>query len=200
MPNVILLAPAPGILFAGGTQYSIDPTTLLVTVPSTEIGPLLSAGYLLTALAPGSLGLAELGTDVLGSIDGLGMMRVARATFDPTGDATMRTVAAHGLGVTIPDKAVVCGGFMQVVTAPTSTNSTSTIAIKANAANDISTAAAVSGAPWSTAGLKAITPKANTPESTGIALTAAREITATVAVEALLGGKVIIFLYYLQGA
>jgi len=47
--------------------------------------------------------------------------------------------------------------------------------------------------------LKAIVPKANTPESTGIKLTAAREVTATVATSDLLTGKVSGYLYYLEG-
>ena len=34
-------------------------------------------------------------------------MRVARATFDPSLTAGQRTIAAHGLGVTIPDNAIV---------------------------------------------------------------------------------------------
>lgn len=63
-----------------------------------------------------------------------------------------------------------------------------TVAFHAQEADDLVAAAAVSGAPWSTTGLKALVPKINTPESTGIALTAARELTATVAEEALLTG------------
>lgn len=135
-----------------------------------------------------------------GAENGLGMLRVARATFDPSATASQRTVAAHGLGVTIPDDAIVVGGVVEVNTAFTSAGGTATIALMVNAANDIITAAAVSGAPWSTIGLKAIIPKANTPESTGVKLTAAREITATVAVQALTAGKLTVFLYYLQGA
>lgn len=134
------------------------------------------------------------------AVDGLGSLGVARATFNPTATAGERTVAAHGLGVTIPDKSIVVGGVVQVNTAFTSGTSAATVAISVQSANDIITAAAVSGAPFSTTGLKGITPKANTPESTGIALSAAREITATVAVEALTGGKATINLYYLRGA
>lgn len=133
--------------------------------------------------------------------DGLGMLRVARATFNPTANAGERTVAAHGLGVTIPDKAIVVGGVMQVNALFTSAGGdTGTVAISVQSANDIVTAAAVSGAPYSSTGLKAITPKANTPETTGIALTAAREVTATVAVQALTAGKLTLNLYYMMGA
>jgi glycine betaine/choline ABC-type transport system substrate-binding protein len=54
------------------------------------------------------------------------------------------------------------------------------------------------GTSWD-AGFQAIIPKNNTPESTGIKLTAAREITATVAVEALTAGKCDIFVEYVEG-
>jgi hypothetical protein len=133
-----------------------------------------------------------------GSTDGLGVLRVAKFTFD-AGIAANRTVAAHGLGVTIPQYGIVVGGFVDVNTLFHSTDDTATIALKVESANDIITAAAVSGAPWSSIGRKAIVPKANTPESTSIKTTVAREITATVAVQALLSGKLTGYLYYLEG-
>lgn len=131
---------------------------------------------------------------------GLGAVRLARATFDPSADAAMRTDEAHGLGVTIPDNAIVVGGFIDVVTTFQSGDDSATIAISVQSADDIRAAVAIdSGTSWD-AGLKAIIPKANTPESTGIKLTANREITATVAVQALTAGKAEIFLYYLQSS
>lgn len=143
---------------------------------------------------------ASLSTALAGTADGLGLLRVAKATFDPSATAGMRTIAAHGLGVTIPDNAIVCGGFVEVLTTFTSATDAGTVALMVQGANDIVSAIAISngGNPWD-AGLHAIIPKANTPESTGIKLTAAREITATVAVEALTAGKATIFLAYVQG-
>ncbi len=133
--------------------------------------------------------------------DGLGSLGVARATFDPSSTSGLRTVAPHGLGVTIPISAFVVGGFVQVNTAFTSANANNgTIAISVESANDIISAAAVSGAPYSTIGAKAITPKANTPESTSILTTVAREITATVGVSALTAGKLTAIIYYVVGA
>lgn len=132
--------------------------------------------------------------------DGLGALRVAQFTFD-AGTVANRTVAAHGTGVTIPANAIVVGGFVNVNTAFTSASTnTGTIAISVEAANDILTAAAVSGAPYSTIGRKAIVPKANTPESTSVLATTAKEITCTVAVAALLTGKLTGYLYYVEGA
>jgi hypothetical protein len=134
---------------------------------------------------------------------GLGVLRVARFLFDvestdSDGDDNA-DVGAHGVNVTLPANAIIVGGFFDVNTAFTSTNSTATIAIHVVSANDIQTAAAVSGAPGSTIGRKAIVPKANTPESTSIKTTAASEITVTVAVEGLLTGKLTGYLYYVEG-
>jgi len=132
--------------------------------------------------------------------EGLGRMGVARFVFDMAvaGD---RTVAPHGTGVTIPADAVVIGGFFDVNTLFTSDNANNgTIAIMVEGANDIQTAAAVSGAPYSSIGLKAIVPKSNTPESTGIKCTVAREITCTVGTSAMLTGKLTGFLHYVVSA
>lgn len=131
--------------------------------------------------------------------DGLGLFRVARATYDfaEHGGA----ISAISLGVTIPDNAIVCGGFVDVVTTCTSAGADAgTMALHVQSANDIVSAIAISngGNPWDE-GLHAIVPKANTPESTGIKLTAARAITATIAGQAFTAGKFVVYLYYLQG-
>ena len=134
----------------------------------------------------------------IGADDGLGNLRVARFTFD-TAVGTNAAIGAHGTGVTIPNNAIVVGGFFEVNTAFT-TSASGTLAIHVNAANDIQTATIVSSAPFSTTGRKAITPKANTPESTSIKCTADREITCTVATGALTAGKLTGYLYYVEGA
>ena len=135
----------------------------------------------------------------IGADVGLGALRVARFEFD-AGVVANRTVAAHGTGVTIPANAIVVGGFVNVNTAFTSANANNgTIAISVEAANDIISAAAVSGAPYSTIGRKAIVPKANTPESTSVLASTAKEITCTVAVSALLTGKLTGYLYFVEG-
>lgn len=140
---------------------------------------------------------AELGP--IDSVNGLGNLRVARFTFD-AGVVANRPIGAHGTGVTIPIHAIVVGGFVDVNTKfDSDATDAGTIAISVEAANDIISAAAVSGAPYSTIGRKAIVPKANTPESTSVKTTAAREITCTVAVEALLSGKLTGYLYYVEG-
>lgn len=136
--------------------------------------------------------LGPVGSDV-----GLGVLRCARFEFD-AGVAVNRPIGAHGVGVTLPIHAIIVGGFVDVNTAFTG-EATATLAIHVQSANDIIAAAAVSGAPYSTIGRKAIVPKANTPESTGVKTTAAREITCTVALAALLTGKLTGYLYYVEG-
>lgn len=135
---------------------------------------------------------------------GLGCLRVARFLFDVEGDDSAgesnAETGAHGTGVILPAFAIAVGGFFDVNTPFTSENTNNaTIAIKLEGANDIQTAAAVSGAPYSTKGRKAIVPKANTPESTSIKTTVAREITVTVATSDLLTGKLTGYLYYVEG-
>lgn len=130
---------------------------------------------------------------------GLGALRVARFVFD-AGVVANQAIGAHGVDVELPAHAIVVGGFLDVNTAFTSEDTnTGTIAISVEGANDIVSAAAVSGAPYSTIGRKAIIPKANTPESTSVKTTQAREITATVAVAALTAGKLTGYLYFVEG-
>ncbi len=132
-------------------------------------------------------------------IDGLQFLGVAKFTFD-AGVAANRTIAAHGTGVKIPANSIVVGGFFDVNTLFTSNGANAgTIAISVEGANDIQAAAAVSGAPYSSIGRKAIVPKVNTPESTSIKITVEREITCTVAVQTLLTGKLTGYLFYLPG-
>jgi hypothetical protein len=136
--------------------------------------------------------------DFVSGAKGLGALRCARFEFDASIVAN-RTIAPHGTGVKLPIHAIVVGGFVDVNTAFTSATNAGTIAIHVQAANDIISAAAVSGAPYSTIGRKAIVPKANTPESTSVKATAEREITCTVAIEALLTGKLTGYLFYVEG-
>jgi hypothetical protein len=158
----------------------------------------------------------SLASAVIGSQDGLSSLRTARATFDPSGVAGHRTIAAHGLGVTLPIKAIVLRAYWDVVTTFTSATDAATIALKAESAGDLMAALAISDTRnrWD-AGIHAGTPgfpnfgadaaHDTQPEvaalfaATAIKLTAARELTATVAVEALTGGKAVLFVDYVIG-
>jgi hypothetical protein len=139
---------------------------------------------------------------------------MAVAVFDPSGDTSHRTVAAHGLGVYIPSKAVITRVFYDVVTTFTSATDAGTVAIHAQSANDILAAVAISAAgDVLDAGLHGT--KIGFPNfgadaahdsavevaalfaATMLKTTAEREITATVAVEALTAGKANIYVEYI---
>jgi hypothetical protein len=88
----------------------------------------------------------------------------------------------------------VVGGWVNVAGTPTAVSGTPTIAISIEAANDVISAASILGAPWSTVGKKAITPKVNTPESTSILLTADRDVVVEIASAAINTGVVNVYL------
>jgi len=107
--------------------------------------------------------------------------------------------ATHGGAVssivigTLPAGAIVTGGFMLVETGIVGAGATA--GIDSEATSDIVTAAAVSGAPWSTTGKKAINPKMSTPESTSITTTVARNVVLTITAAVLTAGKFKLFLW-----
>lgn len=135
----------------------------------------------------------------IGSFEGLHLRRTAVAVFEVDEEAGLEP-EAYALDVKLPANAIICGGVVDVVKTFTSENDTATIAISVAQANDIVAAKAIGaeGDPWD-AGLHAIIPKANTPESTGIKLTAEKAITVSVGVEALTAGKLVIYLDYYEG-
>ncbi|MER7126753.1 hypothetical protein [Micrococcus luteus] len=95
----------------------------------------------------------------------------------------------------IPANAVVLGGFVEVDAALTSGGS-ATVAVSVEGAGDLVAAAAISGAPWSTTGRKSVVPAFT--GATTVKTTAARKITATVAVAALTAGAFDVVLFYVQ--
>ena len=176
-------------LTAGATVFVADG----VEVGRVDVGGIVPVDAGVTA--------AKLATALAGSADGLGILRVARATFDPSANLGDRTVAAHTLGVTIPDSAIIIGGLLEVLTTFTSANDTATIAFSVEAADDIVPAVAIDNVsnPWDV-GKHVVEPEIGTAESSSIKTSAARAVTATVGVQALTAGKAIVFLYYLQSA
>lgn len=152
--------------------------------------------------------------------NGTSFVRVAQCVFDTAGTDTSgaanTTIAAHGLGVYIPDNAIITGFFYEVLTTFTSATDAATIAIKAQSANDLISAIAISDATnvWD-AGVHAGLPGypnlgadaahdsqvevAALFAATYIKMTAERELTATVAVEALTAGKAVLYVTYVVG-
>lgn len=102
---------------------------------------------------------------------------------------TIPLTAADG---TIPDDFIITNILLEVLTALTSDGSATAALTTTQTANDIVTAAVVSGAPWSTTGRKATTVVAGTVASS-IKTTTARTPALVVAVADLTAGKLNIF-------
>jgi hypothetical protein len=190
-------------------DLSIDKLTIggvAITATPAEINQLAGQGAVaadvakLHAIAATAAEIDAVARAASQGAEGLRRMMVAVARYDFSVDGG--AISAIGSGVTIPDNAIICGGFVDVDQTCTSAGADAgTMAISVQGANDIVSAVAISDGthPWD-AGLHAIIPKANTPESTGVKLTAAREITFTIATQAFTAGKFTVFLEYLQGS
>lgn len=126
-------------------------------------------------------------------IEKSGRVRLARAFYDFAVDGgTVGTLALRGDG--IPTGAIIYDVVIDVQTAPTS-GGAATIGISSEGASDLQSAAAISGAPWSTA-----TPKRGTltATSTPIKTTAARSIAAVIGTAALTAGKFVVLVRYIE--
>lgn len=87
---------------------------------------------------------------VAGGADALLLSRVFQDSFDLT-DAAADTP----LTIQIPDNAIALRAWMEITTVVQDDNAhASTVAVKLEASDDVVTAAAASGAPWSSTGLK----------------------------------------------
>ncbi len=146
--------------------------------------------------------------------DGLSVPKVAVATFDPSGDTTKRPVAAYGLGVHLPDNAIVTRAWVDVVTTFTSAGADAgTIALHVQGANDLVNAIAISdGSNVWDAGAHGCLPLAPNLGADAahdtqlevialmaalqIKLTAERELTVTVGGQALTAGKLVLYVEY----
>lgn len=146
---------------------------------------------------------------------GLSARYVASAIYDTavtdSSAVSNKTIAAHGLGVYLPTKAIITRAWWDVITTFTSATDAGTIAFSAQSAGDINAAIAISNASnvWD-AGVHAGIPgsfaldgnalsqvaMAAALSATFIKLTAERELVATVAVEALTAGKAVLFVEY----
>lgn len=151
---------------------------------------------------------------------GIGMAKMATVVFDTaktdSAGVSNKTAAAHGTGVFIPPGAIVTRAFYEVVTAFTSAASTATIALKVTGTGDLVAGIAINDAstPWA-AGLHGCLPnayaEATVAGDTAILdaarqaaswlgpMSAEKEITATVGVQALTAGKLILYVEFVQG-
>lgn len=145
--------------------------------------PIISGGQVM----PGGLVTEGLG----------GSVRVLRADYSLAADGgAVGTINLLPAG-TIPSGAIILGGWLEVTTALTS-GGAATVSVEVEAAGDVIAAAAVGGAPWSTTGRKNTVPAFTGASS--VATTAARTVTATVAVAALTAGAFRVYLVYAETA
>lgn len=152
-------------------------------------------------------------------VDGLTVMKIAVATYDSAANdsagVSNKTAAAHGLGVYIPDNAIITRAWYEVITTFTSATGPddATIALHSQGANDLVSAIAINDAEdvWD-AGRHGCLPlgpnlgndAAHDSQKKHIALNAGvmiktsaeRELTATVAVEAITAGKLVLYVEY----
>lgn len=94
-------------------------------------------------------------------------------------------IASIGLGVKLPPGAVVLSGLMKVITVPVGAGAS--IGVLLATSGDVVAVAALSGAPWSTTGIKDVVPVGTA--ATMIALTAEKELTVVVSAAVLTAGK-----------
>lgn len=141
---------------------------------------------------------------------------IAKAIFDTAGTDSAgvanTTVAAHGTGVYIPTKAIITKAWTDVITTFTSATSAATMAIKTEGTGDLVAGIAINSgssrwnaglggclagsyAEATVAGDSALLDAARKAASY-IKTTAEREIIVTVGVEALIAGKMNIFVEY----
>ena len=138
-----------------------------------------------------------MGQTASGAFDGVGtgvFTGGSQSRFMPLEYDFARHGGAEGSIVigSLPSGTWIIGGFMNVETAPVGVGAS--IGISSEGAGDIVAVAAIAGAPWSTTGKKAIVPKRNTPESTSILTTAARNISFVISGADLTAGKVQLYL------
>jgi len=130
------------------------------------------------------------------TIDGLHPHRIARATYDfaEHGGA----VSTIGLGVTLPDNAIVTRAWYEVITTLTSAADTATVSIDIPV-NDVAgivaaTAINAGGNVWDAGLHEAI--QDGTAANFSTKTTAARELSITIGVQAVTAGKFVLFCEY----
>lgn len=125
---------------------------------------------------------------------GLGLRKPAVGLYDFAVDGG--AVSAINLrGDKIPNGAVIVDALFQVDTALTGGTGTDTLSLGSEAAADLQTAAARSGAPWSTTGAKRLTLDA---DAVPVKTTAERSIRFDIAGTALTAGKFRVVVWYVE--
>lgn len=180
---------ADGKVYIGDVSNEVAEKTLSGDITMTREG--------VTAIGAGKVTEAMLAVP---TADGLNAGRIARVTYDFATDGG--AISTIGLGVTIPDNALIRRAWYEVITTFTSATDAATIALNIPTDGDLIDAIAISAGTnvWDE-GLHDIVNAANVAEDvdapTGyLKLTGAREVSLVIAVEAVTAGKAIFFIDY----
>lgn len=137
------------------------------------------------------------GTFKVGSASSSGRSKWARAQYSfatdggAVGDITLTTTPV------VPSGAIVVNAVVKVGTVLTS-GGAATVALKLEGAADLNAADLISGAPWSSTGVKKC--DKFDAENEGVLTTAARSVVATVATAALTAGVFDVYVEYIEPA
>lgn len=158
---------------------------------AAEAGTGLSTGAITSAkILDGTVLEADIGAQ---SAEGLHLKRIARVTYDVAVDGG--TVAAHGLGVSLPANSIITRSWLYIVT-QFSDSGSGTVAVSCEDANNIKTATDITG----TAAGGFIEGQSTGAISAAVGgIAAACEVTATVATATQATGKALIFIEYVVG-
>ncbi len=163
------------------------------SLPGVVTSTMILDGTILNADINASAGIASTKIAAQTITNGVGYVeRIAVISYDPSATAGLRTVAPHASGFIIPANAIITQSWFFIKTAITSTSNDGTIAISCNSANDIFSAADIDG---SSAGT--ITPGVEIGTAGSmLKVTTACDVTFTVAVHALLTGRIDLYVRY----
>lgn len=191
MKNLLacLLLLASSFAHASAVPYTSEAEARFQAV---EAGTGLATGAVTgAAILDGTINVADTAAMSAG---GHYLARQAKVTWDPSGVAGDRTVAAHASGIVIPANAIIRQVWFYTKTSLVSTGNNGTIAVSCNGANDIFSAADID-ASSGVAGQIGAGVQVGTA-ATMLKVSTACDITFTVAVNAFTAGKMDWFIDY----
>lgn len=135
------------------------------------------------------------------SVDGLHAKRVARITFDPTSDSSLRSTGNHFSTIGLLLNTVITRAWYEVITTFTSANDSATLSIGISSDDEAGIKAAIAisngGNPWDAGYHECIQDGAATNFANKVTQSG-QPIKFIVGTQALTGGKLILFLEYVQ--
>lgn len=133
-----------------------------------------------------------------GAIGGTGAVQVAKMTYDFTVEGGAISTITPGNSPTLPINAIITGGFIEVLLAPTAAGA-ATIGLGLGAGAQVASLFApitIAGAPWSTLGIKALIPIS---PATAVKVLASARLSLTIAAFALTAGRLNVQVTYHMG-